>query len=627
MAKLPGNVLIVDDEEHIRKIMSIMLSKRGHHCRTAASGQEALELAEKESFDVVFSDLNMPGLDGLGLLAKLRNIVPDTLVIMVTAFASVDTAIRAMKEGAYDYIAKPFSEEEIVLVLEKALERGRLLDENKRLKREIGERRDANLFLGHSPAITKVFDIIAKVAETKATVLITGESGTGKELAARSIHQNGPRAEKPFVAVNCGAIPQNLMESEFFGHVRGAFTGADKAKTGLVAEADGGTLFLDEVSELPLEMQVKLLRVLQEEEVRRVGENIPRKVDLRVVAATNKNLQQEVSQGRFREDLYYRLNVISLKMPPLRERPEDIPELAAHFLAQAVNKNQLGPKRLSPAALRIMSTQTFGGNVRALKNVVEQAAIMSDGPVIGPEDLPFAAPELGWNKEAKGDSSSPQVRLPAAWTDLKSSLKTVTEMVERQIIGRALTAQGGNRTRAAELLGLSRRALITKISLYNLDGTVAANTDSSNDSLTEATIDNDADKGTAIDTDDGVDTDTVKVTTTDTGQGTVTDTATVVDNVSGGILKKGHKNPELNYERNVDYSSKFSSDGSRSVAERVLSEKNVAERDVTEKTVASLTEPKGQTANSSKTDLEQVEEKTTDQATNLEEKRQDIIDK
>ncbi|MDR1298034.1 MAG: sigma-54 dependent transcriptional regulator [Deltaproteobacteria bacterium] len=493
MAKQPGDVLIVDDEEHIRKIMAIMLGKRGHRCRTAASGPEALELVGRESFDVVFTDLNMPGMDGLGLLARLRSLAPETMVIMVTAFASVDTAIRAMKEGAYDYIAKPFSDEEIGLVLEKALERGRLVDENRRLKREIGERRDASLFLGHSPAITKVFDIIAKVAETKATVLITGESGTGKELAARSIHQNGPRSERPFVAVNCGAVPRNLMESEFFGHVRGAFTGADKAKTGLVAEADGGTLFLDEVSELPLEMQVKLLRVLQEEEVRRVGENSPRKVDLRVVAATNKNLQMEVAHARFREDLYYRLNVITLRMPTLRERPEDIPELAAHFLAQAVVKNQLGPKRLSPAALRIMSAQTFGGNVRALKNVVEQAAIMSDGPVVGPGDLPFGLPIGGWPDDA-GGVRSVRVSLPGTWTDLKHAIKSVNEIVERQMISRVLDAQGGNRSKAADILGLSRRSLITKISLYDIkDGDYSEDDDADAD----ADADGQLDAGTA----------------------------------------------------------------------------------------------------------------------------------
>ncbi|MDR1658474.1 MAG: sigma-54 dependent transcriptional regulator [Deltaproteobacteria bacterium] len=470
MAQPLGKVLIVDDEEHIRKIMAIMLGKRGYECKVAGSGDEGLAMAISENFDVVFTDLNMPGLDGLGLLARLKAEVPDLLVIMVTAFASVDTAIRAMKEGAYDYIAKPFNEEEIVLVLEKALERGRLLDENKRLKKEIGDRRDANVFLGQSPAMKKVFDIISKVSETKATVLITGESGTGKELAARSIHQNGPRADKPFVAVNCGAVPVNLMESEFFGHVRGAFTGADRAKTGLVAEADGGTLFLDEVSELPLEMQVKLLRVLQEEEVRRIGENVSRRVDLRVLAATNRSLAQEVGQGRFREDLYYRLNVIRLHLPALRERREDIPILALHFLEQAVVKNQLGPKKLSPAALKLMAVQNYGGNVRALKNVIEQAAIMSDGQLISPEDLPFAPESSAWEADLAGGAASPMVRLPGDWTDLKVALKSVTVIVEKEIIERVLTAHNGNRTRAAEALGLSRRALITKIGLYGLDG-------------------------------------------------------------------------------------------------------------------------------------------------------------
>lgn len=466
MARSQGSVLIVDDEEHIRKIMAIMLGKRGYHCRTAASGAEALDIFAKDDFDVVLTDMNMPGLDGLGLLARLKADAPDAVVIMVTAFATVDTAIQAMKQGAYDYIAKPFNEEEFALVIEKAVERGRLLDENRRLKKEIGARRDANMFLGQSPAMRKVFDIISKVAETKATVLITGESGTGKELAARSIHQNSPRADRPFVAVNCGAVPKYLMESEFFGHVKGAFTGADQAKKGLVAEADGGTLFLDEVSELPLEMQVKLLRVLQEEEVRRVGENQPRRVDLRVLAATNKNLGAEVGQGAFREDLYYRLNVVQLKMPPLRERREDIPMLARHFLALAIEKNKLGSKRLSSAALLMMSSQSFPGNVRALKNVVEQAAIMSDGPEIGPDDLPFE-PAAG-RAIGSADPDEPLVRLPSQWIDLKPALKNVTAIVEKEIIGRALAAHRGNRTRAAEALGLSRRALITKIALYGL---------------------------------------------------------------------------------------------------------------------------------------------------------------
>jgi DNA-binding NtrC family response regulator len=465
-----ASVLIVDDEQHIRKIMSIMLGKRNYACSLAASGEEALALVEKQSFDAVFTDLKMPGLDGLELLARLKKMDPDLVVIVVTAFASMETAILAMKAGAYDYIAKPFNEEEIILVLEKALERNRLLDENRRLKKQMEERLDSSAFLGESVAMRKVFDTIRRVADTKATILITGESGTGKELAARSIHQNGPRRERAFVAVNCGAIPANLVESEFFGHVKGAFTGAEKAKAGLITEADGGTLFLDEVSELPLEMQVKFLRVLQEEEVRRIGENVSRKVDLRVVAATNKNLSTEVQEGRFREDLYYRLNVIRLVMPPLRDRKEDIPLLAMHFLEEAVTKHQLGKKKLSPGALKELSVQTFNGNVRALRNVIEQAAIMSDSETIGPQDLLFgdrgASPPPG---EAALDGGELVLSLPRDWTDMKIALKTVTEATEREIIKRALAAAKDNRTQAARILGLSRRALITKIQLYGLN--------------------------------------------------------------------------------------------------------------------------------------------------------------
>jgi DNA-binding NtrC family response regulator len=461
------NILIVDDEEHIRKIMSIMLGKRGYRCRTAASGEEALAIIGRETFDAVFTDMKMPGMDGLELLAHLKAGFPELVVVMVTAFASVDTAISAMKAGAYDYVAKPFKEAELILILEKALERGRLLDENRRLKKEIKERFDLSVFLGQSPAMGKVFGLIAKVAETRATVLITGESGTGKELAARSLHHNGPRREKPFVPVNCGAIPQSLMESEFFGHVKGAFTGADQAKKGLIAEADGGTLFLDEVADLPLEMQVKLLRTLQEEEVRRVGELSAKKVDLRVVAATNKDLAEEVRAGRFREDLYYRLNVINLVMPPLRDRPEDIPILASLFLKQAVEKNGLGPKKISPAALRLLLEQKWTGNVRALRNAIEQSAVMSDGETITPEDFPFA-PAGSAAPAAPVGASGFHLSLPEEWLDLKAALREVTGAAERQMIARALRANGGTRTRAAAALGLSRRALIGKIQVYDL---------------------------------------------------------------------------------------------------------------------------------------------------------------
>ncbi|MGL4209397.1 MAG: sigma-54-dependent transcriptional regulator [Candidatus Adiutrix sp.] len=463
-------ILIVDDEEHIRKIISIMLSKRGYSCQTAASGSEALKIMAKDSFEAVLTDMKMPQLGGLELLARIKAENPEQVVIVVTAFASMDTAIQAMKAGAYDYISKPFKEEEVVLILEKALERGRLLDENRLLKKQIKERFDLASFLGQSAPMQKVFALITKVAETRATVLISGESGTGKELAARSIHQNGPRRESPFVPVNCGAIPPNLMESEFFGHVKGAFTGADSPKKGLIAEADGGTLFLDEVGEMPLDMQVKILRVLQEEEVRRVGETTSRKINLRVVAATNKNLPQEVAQGRFREDLYYRLNVISLVMPPLRERPEDITPLALLFLKQAVAKNDLKPKKFSPETLRALANHSWPGNVRDLRNAIEQGAVISEGDTIHPCDFPALLTAAPLNSPSPlgvgGESLS--VFIPPDFICLKSALKAVTEITERTVIERALVKHHHNRTHAAADLGLSRRALISKIETYGL---------------------------------------------------------------------------------------------------------------------------------------------------------------
>ncbi|MDR1037026.1 MAG: sigma-54 dependent transcriptional regulator [Deltaproteobacteria bacterium] len=462
------HVLIVDDEEHIRRIMSIMLGKRGYRCSVASGGEEALRTVEREGVDAVFTDLMMPGMDGLELLRRLKAIDPDIVVVVVTAFATMETAIEAMKAGAYDYISKPFNDDEMALVLAKALERRRLIDENRRLRKEIGERSDSASFLGDSTAMRRVFGMIAKVAEGKSTVLITGESGTGKELAARSIHMNGPRRDRPFVAVNCGAIPANLMESEFFGHARGSFTGADRAKVGLVSESDGGTLFLDEISELPLEMQAKFLRVLQEEEFRRVGENAVRKVDLRVLAATNRSLPAEVREGRFREDLFFRLNVIRIEMPPLRDRREDIPALALHFLDEAVRRNGLQPKRLTAAAMKLLAEQPFPGNVRALRNVLEQAAVMSDGKHIGPDDLVFTGMAEGTEAASAPDIPGTVVRLPPEMTDLKQAVRIVTSETERVIISRALESVGGNRTRAAALLGLSRRALITKIQLYGL---------------------------------------------------------------------------------------------------------------------------------------------------------------
>ena len=455
-------ILIVDDEEHIRKILTIMLSKRGYQIEVAANGSQALEKMGQSAFDAVISDVRMSGMDGLELLSTIKEQNPDQIVIIITAFSSVDTAILAMKQGAYDYISKPFKEDEILLVLEKALERQRIIEENRQLKAQIREKYDFSNFIGRSPAMLKVFDIISKVAETKSTVLIFGESGTGKELAARSIHANSPRRDHPFIPINCGAVPANLIESEFFGHAKGAFSGADRQKKGLFEEADGGTLFLDEVSELPLDMQVKLLRAIQEEEIRRIGESGTRKVDLRIVAAANKDLSLEVRAGRFREDLFYRLNVIQLVLPPLREREDDIPVLAQHFLKQVVDKHNLEPKKLSPEAVRALNRQHWAGNVRALLNVIEQAAVMSEQATITTNDLPFGPAPVP-------NGSGILVSIPEDRLDLKSALKEVIEQAERIIIQKALKAHDQNRTRAAETLGISRRALINKIQAYGLE--------------------------------------------------------------------------------------------------------------------------------------------------------------
>lgn len=460
MASKP-RVLIVDDEEHIRKILTIMLSQKGYLTQAAASGQEALDMAGRTGFDAVITDIRMSGMDGLELLARLKAQDPDLIVIVITAFSSIETAILAMKQGAYDYISKPFKEDEILLVFEKALERRDILAENRRLKAQIREKYDFSNFIGRSAPMKRVFEIIAKVAETKSTVLIMAESGTGKELAARSIHFNSPRRDKPFVPINCGAVPANLLESEFFGYVKGAFSGADRPKKGLFEEADGGTLFLDEISELPLNMQVKILRAIQEEEIRRLGEAAIRRVDLRVIASTNKDLQAEVREGRFREDLYYRLNVIRLHLPPLRDRTDDIPLLARHFIEQIGAKHNLGPKRLSPEAVRVLTQHPWPGNVRQLANVIEQAAVMSEGPAITPADLPFSPPP------APADGLI--VAVPQDRLDLKAALREIIEQTERTMIQRALDQTGQNRTHAAQALGISRRSLINKIQAYGLD--------------------------------------------------------------------------------------------------------------------------------------------------------------
>jgi len=455
-----ARILVVDDEEHIRRVLNVLLSKQGYAVDLAAGGQEALDHLTRHVHDAVLCDLRMPDLDGLEVLRRIKAHDPEVPVIIITAYASVDTALAAMKQGAYDYISKPFKEDEILHVLAKALERTRILEENRRLRREIEERFDFSNIVGAAPAMKPIFDTIRKVADTRSTVLIQGESGTGKELVAKAIHYNSPRKDRPLVTVNCAAVPAHLIESEFFGYVRGAFTGADRTKKGLFEEADGSTIFLDEVSDLPPELQAKLLRALQEGEIRRLGDTASRTVDVRVLAATNRDLGAEVEQGHFREDLYYRLNVILLNVPPLRERPEDVPLLARHFLVKMAERHGRPVKRISAEAERILAGQPWPGNVRQLENVIEQAVILAEGETIGPQNLPMA---LG---REEGDLA---VRLPEDRLDLKGLVQEVTALAERQIIARALKKENGNRTRTAEVLGISRRSLITKIGLYGLD--------------------------------------------------------------------------------------------------------------------------------------------------------------
>jgi two-component system response regulator AtoC len=450
-------VLVVDDEPNLREMLEAILRREGYDTEGAAGGEEALERLREHPADIVVTDLRMPGMDGFGLLSALRaeGMVPT--VVVMTAYGSTATALEAMQAGAYDYISKPFKPEEIVLTLRKARERERLRRENLKLRRELSRQRGREGIVFESRAMAEVLRSAEKVAPYKSTVLITGESGTGKELVARAIHQIGPRASQAFVAVNCGAIPPTLLESELFGHVKGAFTDAVRDRRGLFQEADEGTLFLDEIGELPLPLQVKLLRVLQEGVIRRVGDSRELAVDVRIIAATARDLATEVAQGRFREDLYYRLNVMHLVIPPLRERKEDIPILAAHFLTKANDRLGTQVEGIAAEAMEHLQSYHWPGNVRELENVVERAVVLAEGERIGLEDLP---------ERFRPAAARAPVEPTGSLDDL--SLKRAVRELEVNFIRRALERTGGNRTRAAEILELSPRALLYKIKEYGI---------------------------------------------------------------------------------------------------------------------------------------------------------------
>jgi two-component system response regulator PilR (NtrC family) len=441
-----GSVLIVDDERSLREFLSICLQRSGHRVMAAEGAEVALRTLAAEAVDLVITDLKMPGpIDGLALLDEVKKRSPETQVVVMTAFASTETAIAALKRGAYDYLTKPFKVDEIQVVVERALERQALVRDVAALRGAVQDRYKLSALLGRSAAMQRVFDLIRKIAPTKTNVLITGASGTGKELVARALHAEGARATRPFVAVNCGAIPDTLIESELFGHVKGAFTGATGAGAGLFVAADGGTLFLDEIAELPMPMQVKLLRALQERKVKPVGGTEERPVDVRVVAATNRDLEAEVAQGGFRQDLYYRLNVIQVHLPPLRQRREDIPLLVEHFVkryAAELGKRMAG---VSPEALAALAAYDYPGNVRELENLVERAVTLEPTPVIQRSALP----DLGAARAV------PQAELPPEGIDLDRLLADT----ERDIVVRALKQTGGVRKEAARLLGITFRSL------------------------------------------------------------------------------------------------------------------------------------------------------------------------
>jgi len=441
-----ARVLVVDDERSMREFLEIFFRDEGYEAVAVGDVQSALLHLESDDFDVVISDMQLPRGSGLDVLRAVQERAPEAVVVMITAFATTENAISAMKEGAYDYITKPFKVDEIRMVVEKALEKKLLSSENRRLRSELrGQSRDRSV-LGRSRPMHRVMELVAQVAPTRTNVLISGESGTGKEMVARAIHRQGDRRERPFVAVNCAAIPENLLESELFGHVKGAFTGAVQQKPGLFEVADKGTLFLDEVAELTPPLQVKLLRVIQEKTIRRVGGTGDRRVDVRILAATNKNLQEEVRAGRFREDLYYRLNVIEIELPPLRDRLDDIPLLVAHFVEKHSAELERPVRGVSEAAMQRILAHDFPGNVRELENVIERAVALCPGEQIDTEALPPALLAPAPRSDAP--------RIPPEGVDLEA----LTGEYEKGLLLEALDRAHGVKKRAASLLGISFRS-------------------------------------------------------------------------------------------------------------------------------------------------------------------------
>ncbi|MPZ18214.1 MAG: response regulator [Luteitalea sp.] len=456
--KQHGTVLVVDDEEVMREVLETLLTREGYQVRLAASGSEGLEIARSMPFDAAIVDIMMPGLDGISTLEELKRIDEELPVLMLTAFASVETAIAAMKRGAFDYISKPFKNDEVLVVLRNAVERRRLVNENRALKQSLQHGAiKFDSIIGRSGKMREVFNLVIQVAPSRSTVLVCGESGTGKELIARALHTHSTRAERSFVTVNSGNLPPDLLESNLFGHVKGAFTGAIAPKKGLFEIADKGSIFFDEIGTVPVDTQAKLLRVMQEREFMRLGGVETIKVDVRIIAATNVDLQQLTEEGKFREDLYYRLHVIAVALPPLRERKEDIPLLVQHFLEKYGEENNRKDIELAPDALDLLMEYGWPGNVRELENVVERAVVLGSGDRIGPELIP---------DQVKGQRrfQLPSIVVPPDGI----SFKEVTGNFERQLIEATLEAAGGVQKKAAELLHIKPTTLNEMIKRYDI---------------------------------------------------------------------------------------------------------------------------------------------------------------